>query len=54
MMGYSAQKIEIKAAKRGMEPMEYELYLIQKRSERSARKQARKNPPPVVDTPVEA
>jgi hypothetical protein len=43
MLGYSQSKIASKAAKRGMEPFEYELYLVHKRQTRSARRaEARK------------
>lgn len=38
MLGYSPKKIAAKAAKRGMEPHEYELYLIGKHSTRGERK----------------
>jgi hypothetical protein len=55
MMGYTAETIARKAAKRGMEPFEYELYLLHKRQERAKRRRARNNPPkPEVDTPTEA
>jgi hypothetical protein len=54
MMGYSAETIARKAAKRGMEPFEYELYLVHKRQTRAQRRRDRKNPPPKVDTPTEA
>lgn len=43
MLGYSQSKIAAKAAKRGMEPFEYELYLVHKRQTRSkGRAEARK------------
>lgn len=38
MLGYSQSKIAAKAAKRGMEPFEYELYLVHKRQTRSKRR----------------
>jgi hypothetical protein len=38
MLGYTAGKIKAKAEKRGMEPHEYELYLVNKRQTRNERK----------------